>query len=99
MPGPISQSHNPFSDSLRKSWKEELKAGKTKFFVLKAEDFLNSISEEDCKLFNYLLQKHERYRVQKGKSCFNRYWIVNRDEPWAYLVKKIIEENIKGSLD
>jgi hypothetical protein len=40
-----------------------------------------------------MLKKHEEYREAQGKPPTNRYWVVNRDEPYADQVKRIIEQN------
>jgi hypothetical protein len=45
-----------------------------------------------------MLVKVERARQPKGKPPSNKYWVVNRDEPYVDQVKEIIEKNEKVSL-
>lgn len=78
---------------LKKRWLEDLKKDNIKFFVLKIEDLFNAFSEEEAEIFDDLLARHEKYRISLGKKPNNKYWIVNRDEPYADEVKKIIEVN------
>lgn len=94
MPGPVSDSFNP--DSVNpEAWRHRLQREGFKFFVLKAEDFLQAI--DDCDLFDEMLVAHEQYRLSRGKPAANAYWVVNRDEPYAPLVRLCIEhfENVK----
>jgi hypothetical protein len=65
-----------------------------KYFVLKIDDFLASLDDEEIKLFNIFLYKHENYRESKGKRRTNSFWVVNRDEPYAPKVRELI--NTKG---
>jgi hypothetical protein len=61
-------------------WKKDLNRKGFKFFVLKAEDFLDCLSEEEVEQFNYFLFKHEKYRISKGKTPSNSYYVINRDD-------------------
>jgi len=76
-----------------KEWLKRLKEDNIKFFVLKIEDFIDALSWKDIELFDSFLAKHEEYRISLGKNPNNKYWVVNRDEPYADEVKKIIEDN------
>lgn len=79
--------------SLKEEWKKSMDESKLKYFVIKAED-LFELDSDDVVVFNDLLMKMENIRRwKKGKSASNNYYIVNRDEPYANEVKKIIEEN------
>jgi len=89
MPGPVSQSSYPFPE-LKDLWLEDLEKNGLKFFVLKAEDFLSALDEDEVEQFNDLLKKHEQWRLDKGKKSSNKYWVCNRDEPYAEEVRKLI---------
>ena len=78
---------------LKEEWLENLNNAGLKYFVLKAEDFFATLSEEEVRSFDNFLVKHEQFRIDSGKHPCNKYWIVNRDEPYADEVKKIIEDN------
>lgn len=94
MPGPVSESSKgPTDRSLKDEWLAELKEEGSKFFVLKSTDFLECLTSRDILIFNVMLKKHEDFRRAQGKSAVNRYWVVNRDEPYADQVKAIIEEH------
>lgn len=60
--------------------KEYMKSQNFKFWVLKIEDFVDALSEEELDAFNEMLRKHEEYRISLGKSPANSYWVVNRDD-------------------
>lgn len=65
---------------IKEEWLKQFENEELKFFVLKAEDFLEVLSEEEIKLFNSWLERHEQYRINKGKEPFNEYYVVNRDD-------------------
>lgn len=65
---------------IKEEWLEQFESKELKFFVLKAEDFLEVLSKEEIKLFNLWLERHEQYRISKGKKPFNTYYIVNKDD-------------------
>jgi len=92
MPGPVSDSL-PIINAFKEGWQSALREDGFKYFVLKCEDFLNALTSKEARAFDRMLQKHESYRVKKGKSSSNRYWVVNRDEPYADEVKRLIEKN------
>jgi putative SOS response-associated peptidase YedK len=77
---------------IRDVWSQWVRDHKLKYFVLKMEDWFAALTDNDLMLFNGMLQKVERYREGLGKSPNNDYWIVNRDEPYADLVKSLIFE-------
>lgn len=81
-----------------KLWEEDLKNKGFKYFVLKMEDLFESCDENLLIGFNNVLRKYNDYRAKQNKPV-NSYWIVNRDEPYANEIKKIIEKNEKIKLD
>lgn len=94
MPGDISRSSNPGKpQSVKAGWLADLKINKLKYFVLKAEDFLNVLSESEARAFNMMLMKLEHKRESQGKTPANFYWVVNRDEPYADKVRALIEKH------
>ena len=93
MPGPVSQSNNTRTIT-KEQWLNHLRENNLKFFVLKAEDFLLSLSDDDVELFNMFLYKHEEYREKLGKTRYNNYWIINRDEDWSDEIKSVMNKHI-----
>ena len=83
---------NPSLD-IREDWRRHLKTRRMKYFVIKAEEFLEALSAEEARKFNILLRKYERYREESGKCAYNNYYVVNRDENYANVVKDLIEAN------
>ncbi len=79
--------------NLKEEWLQELESSKLKYFVLKIEDLFNALSDEEIELLDSLLVKNEQYLIKLGKKVNNKYWVVNRDEPYADQIKKIIEDN------
>lgn len=65
---------------LKENWLEKLKKDGFKYFVLKAEDFLTSLTEDEIIQFNNFLNNHQNYRIKLGKTPFNNYYVVNRDD-------------------
>lgn len=65
---------------IKEEWLKQFENEEIKFFVLKVEDFLEILSEEEVKLFNSWLERHEQYRINKGKKPFNEYYVVNKDD-------------------
>lgn len=93
MPGPVSQSYFGPPDFVD-DWKEHLRSEGLKFFVLKAEAFLDALGEDDAAAFNEMLQKYERARMAALKPAANRYWVTNRDEPWADEVEAVMRKHV-----
>lgn len=56
------------------------KESKYKFWVLKIETFIQSLTDEEIVAFGQMLDKHGDYRVSIGKTRDNEYWIVNKDD-------------------
>ena len=65
---------------IKEIWLKSLKEEGLKFFVLKAEDFFEVLSDEEIELFNLWLMRHEEYRINKGKTPYNEYYLVNKDD-------------------
>lgn len=51
-----------------------------KYWVLKIEDFINALTEDEIQAFNEMLGKNEEYRISTNRTPSNSYWIVNRDD-------------------
>jgi hypothetical protein len=64
-------------ENIQEKWKKQLDEVNIKYFVIKVEDFFNSLSEEELLLFNEFLYKYNEHRKPKP---INKYWIINRDE-------------------
>jgi hypothetical protein len=77
----------------KEEWLEHLITKKIKFFVLKSEDFLTCLNDEEIDLFNDMLRKHENYRVSIKKKPVNNYYVVNTDEPYSEEIRKNIEKH------
>lgn len=78
---------------MKETWLKELKRQGFKYFVIKIDEFFDALNEDEIEFFNDLLALYNKHRTKKGKSAYNNYWIVNRDEKYANEVKRIIEEN------
>ncbi len=65
---------------IKEIWLKSLKEEGLKFFVLKAEDFFEVLSDKEIELFNLWLMRHEEYRINKGKTPYNEYYLVNKDD-------------------
>ena len=79
--------------SNKEKWDHRMKEQGIRYFVLKCEDFFDVINEEEAKKFNNILIKIERKRLSEGKTPSNKYWVINRNEPYANQVKVIIEQH------
>lgn len=64
---------------LGKEWLKELKDSDCKYFVIKAEDFFESLCEDMLREFNDMLYYYNDYREKQGKPV-NKYFVLNRDE-------------------
>lgn len=65
---------------LQKQIFDYAKENKYKFWVLKMDTFVQSLTDEELIDFAQMLKKHADYRESIGKSRNNLYWIVNRDD-------------------
>lgn len=61
------------------NWKLQIKASGFKYFVLKCDDFLDSLGQYHGQKFNEFLDMYNKYREKLGKDI-NKYWVVNRED-------------------
>lgn len=66
--------------TIKEEWLNYMKDNELKFLVIKLEEFLTSISEEETQAFLYLLGKCGNYRESLGKPRGNEYYVVNKDD-------------------
>ena len=98
MPGPISDSHDPDpeTDATIDVWMEDIRARGLRFFVLKGEYFLEAINDVDPRLvqdFNRMLHIMGKWQARHGKTLGHRYYVINKDEPWADEVSAVLEKH------
>ena len=67
-------------EHIKKEWLSAMKKKDFKYFVLKAEDFLKCLDEDEVIQFNNFLEKHENFREARRKPRANNYFVVNRDD-------------------
>jgi hypothetical protein len=91
MPGPVSQSYDPEPD-LRVNWRNHVELQGLRYLVLKFEDLFEIATEQELQMLNKLLADNEKSRKAQGKPPANKYWVVNRDEPFAPKVKQMMED-------
>ena len=91
MPGPVSDPHPGPNDPYDRmeQWQKELQVDGFKYFVLKMDDVFASLTSYELEDFNECLYKYNARRKRQGKPV-NAYWVVNRDEPYADIVKDLI---------
>lgn len=58
---------------IRKEWQDELHKADCRYFVLNAEDFLNSLSAEGARVFNNML-----YDYNKSRGKVVQHFVVER---------------------
>lgn len=58
--------------------------------VIKKEDILKYLEEPEQAAFEEILDKIVHGRADDGKTPVNHYYIVNKNEPYAEAVHKII---------
>ena len=71
--------------------KKSIEVKENTHFVIKAEDAVNALSEDDFETFDVLLVKIMCYRERIGKSKCPKYYVVNLDEPYADLILEVIK--------
>ena len=64
-------------NNLKEDWIYQMKSRGFKYFVLKAEDFLESLTESEILEFNDFLITYNEYRKPKP---INTYFIIDRDD-------------------
>ena len=62
---------------IHKNWKQQLKEEGIKYFVLKSEDLIDCLDEQDLFIFDDILRKYNEFREPKP---INKYYVVNRDD-------------------
>jgi hypothetical protein len=66
--------------TVKEEWLNYIKDNELKYLVIKLEEFLASISEEEAQDLLYLLDKYGSYRESLGKLKGNEYYVVNKDD-------------------
>lgn len=61
-----------------------------KFVVIKKEDVMKYLNEQEQVLIGDILTKISKCREENGRKPMNHYYVVNIDEPYAEVVKRII---------
>ena len=65
----------------KKDYLQQIQNDNCKYFVLKADDLLDSLETWDqFYKFQALLARYNEYRQQKKAKNPNKYFVVNRDE-------------------
>lgn len=65
----------------KKDYLQQIKNDDCKYFVLKADDLLDSLETWDQFYeFQFLLTHYNEYRQQKKAKNPNKYFVANRDE-------------------
>ena len=65
----------------KKDYLQQIQNDNCKYFVLKADDLLDSLETWDQFYeFQALLARYNEYRQQKKAKSSNKYFVVNRDE-------------------
>lgn len=67
-------------DELKDCWQEQMRAIDCKYFVIKADDLFNSISNDQALEFSNMLADYNDYREKNLGKGVNRYFVANRDE-------------------
>lgn len=66
---------------IKKDYLQQIQNDDCKYFVLKADDLLDSLETWDQFYeFQFLLAHYNEYRRQKKAKNPNKYFVVNRDE-------------------
>lgn len=60
-------------------WKKQMKSSGFKYFVLKIDDFLDSLGQYESQKFNEFIETYNKYRKRLGKEE-SKYWVVNRND-------------------
>ncbi len=81
---------DPNLELWKNQWITDMKQQGFKYCVFKWEDFFDALSANEVAWFNGFLKKMENHRISQHKSPGNNYWVVNRDESYADVVKNLI---------
>jgi len=61
------------------------------FIVIKRDDALEYLDEAERLQLEHVLSQIAKGRKKDGKISDHRYWVVNRDEPYADSIGELIE--------
>lgn len=62
-----------------------------KYYTVKNEDIHKYLDNDELETFNILIKSiHDRKLKDTGKGT-NDYYVINADEPYIELIKKVIE--------
>lgn len=64
-----------------------------KFLVLKWEDIQLALTRDELSELDDAIAKISKHRVDRGKVDYNKYFVVNFDEPYADKIADILIEN------
>lgn len=64
-------------NSINEDWKLQMEELNFKYFVIKANDWFDSLTEEQLLEFNNMLCTYNHFREPKP---INSYFLINRDE-------------------
>lgn len=91
MPGPVSDSYNPFAVG-RAAWREKLAQEGFRYFVLKAADVFDYLEDEQLEALDDILSTIEQKRQRFGKPASRGFWVFGRHWPKADVVRAFIEK-------
>lgn len=77
-------------NDLRQLWYEELSDNKIKFFILNRDDIFE-LDDQYLFWFQNMLMQIDENRRKKQKNT-NEYYVVNANEPYAPLIKSVIDK-------
>lgn len=63
--------------NINENWKLQMEELGYKYFVIKADDWFDSLTEEQLLKFNEMLSKYNHFREPKP---INSYFLINQDE-------------------
>lgn len=83
--------------SYKEQWREQMEQDGFKFLVIKAEDLLSALSEDDLRRLDRMLAKFNKWRRDVRGKPVNSYYVINRDEPYADEVRDVLRKHIPES--
>jgi hypothetical protein len=92
MPGPVSQSFNPFDGSLKRNWHAKLRSSGFRYIVFKVPDVFSALNAQEIELLDMMLAKIEGHRESQGKVPAHSYWVFARHWPGADQIKSLMEK-------
>lgn len=66
------------------------------YVVLLLADIEDALTDQQIASLKDILKTICDYRGAKGKDCEPNYYVTNTNEPYAHLVKEILDQNHKG---